>query len=102
MGHVFIQIDINECLVNNGGCNQKCDNTKGSYKCSCNIPGYELDTDGHTCIRKLQALIKIRILVCHDPAASRLLNIKKECIFDKEIFDLEKVSQPYFCPKYPL
>ena len=47
------QIDIDECSVNNGGCNQKCDNIKGSYKCSCTIPGYQLDTDGHTCVRKL-------------------------------------------------
>lgn len=34
-------VDINECSVNNGGCQQKCINSPGSYACSCNI-GYEL------------------------------------------------------------
>ncbi|XP_050541159.1 sushi, von Willebrand factor type A, EGF and pentraxin domain-containing protein 1 [Daktulosphaira vitifoliae] len=34
-------VDINECAINNGGCQQKCINNPGSYACSCNI-GYEL------------------------------------------------------------
>jgi cysteine-rich repeat protein len=40
--------DINECLVNNGGCspNATCTNTVGSYTCACN-PGYV--GDGITC-----------------------------------------------------
>lgn len=27
--------DINECAVSNGGCNQACINTQGSYQCQC-------------------------------------------------------------------
>ena len=40
--------DINECLIDNGGCTHTCDNTDGSYQCSCN-KGYELTSDGHNC-----------------------------------------------------
>jgi len=29
--------DINECDQNNGGCQQVCTNTRGSYMCSCHI-----------------------------------------------------------------
>jgi len=34
-------IDVNECLANNGGCNPNaiCENTIGSYNCSCKV-GY--------------------------------------------------------------
>nr|NP_001071840.1 Tolloid protein [Ciona intestinalis]BAE06735.1 Tolloid [Ciona intestinalis] len=38
-----------ECaLESNGGCQQKCINTLGSFKCAC-YPGYELSRDGMTC-----------------------------------------------------
>ena len=42
----FIYIDVNECQSDNGGCAQTCDNTDGSYQCSC-LNGYELANDGH-------------------------------------------------------
>lgn len=32
-------IDTNECLNDNGGCQQVCTNTNGSFQCSCNL-GY--------------------------------------------------------------
>jgi len=41
-------VDINECLTDSGGCTQKCNNTVGSYHCSC-WNGYELANDSHTC-----------------------------------------------------
>ena len=41
-------VDIDECLIDNGGCNQTCDNTNGSYQCSCS-EGYELTNDTHNC-----------------------------------------------------
>lgn len=40
--------DINECDLENDGCQQICINTNGSYNCSCN-PGYTLNTDGQFC-----------------------------------------------------
>ena len=32
----LISTDINECMTNNGGCQQHCSNSKGSYSCYCN------------------------------------------------------------------
>uniref|UniRef100_H2ZHT2 Metalloendopeptidase n=1 Tax=Ciona savignyi TaxID=51511 RepID=H2ZHT2_CIOSA len=37
-----------ECADSNGGCQQQCVNTLGSFKCGC-YPGYELSRDGVTC-----------------------------------------------------
>ena len=44
----IIAVDVDECLTNNGGCTQTCDNIAGSYQCSC-WDGYELGNDTHTC-----------------------------------------------------
>ena len=33
-------LDVNECLDQNGGCEQTCLNTEGSYQCGC-YEGYE-------------------------------------------------------------
>lgn len=41
-------LDIDECLVSNGGCADICTNTPGSYLCSCS-EGYELDSDAISC-----------------------------------------------------
>ena len=43
--------DTNECLTNNGGCQQNCANTDGSFACSCNL-GYALNADNMTCLGK--------------------------------------------------
>ncbi|XP_035689613.1 matrilin-2-like [Branchiostoma floridae] len=40
--------DKNECSSNNGGCDQTCTNTRGSYTCSCR-QGFVLDSDGRGC-----------------------------------------------------
>lgn len=45
---IEIFVDINECLTNNGNCSSTCNNTVGSYSCSCES-GYALDVDGHNC-----------------------------------------------------
>ncbi|XP_054747410.1 dorsal-ventral patterning protein tolloid [Anastrepha obliqua] len=43
-----IHIDLDECSINNGGCQQHCTNTYGSYMCSCRN-GYTLHNDEHNC-----------------------------------------------------
>ena len=40
--------DIVECDTNNGGCEQNCNNTVGSYYCTCDI-GFQLGDDYHEC-----------------------------------------------------
>ena len=41
-------LDINECLINRGGCSDMCTNTWGSFKCTCRT-GFTLNVDGRTC-----------------------------------------------------
>ena len=40
--------DIDECLEDNGGCDQGCRNTEGGHTCSCD-QGYTLNEDDFTC-----------------------------------------------------
>lgn len=40
--------DVDECAVNNGGCQHECRNTIGSYICSCHN-GFTLHENGHDC-----------------------------------------------------
>ncbi|KDR10358.1 Dorsal-ventral patterning tolloid-like protein 1, partial [Zootermopsis nevadensis] len=40
--------DMDECAINNGGCQHECRNTIGSYACSCHN-GFMLHENGHDC-----------------------------------------------------
>ena len=44
--------DVNECLTANGGCQQLCNNTVGSFFCACHI-GYSLQLNGFNCSGKI-------------------------------------------------
>ncbi len=50
----MILTDFDECSVD-GTCSQLCQNTNGSYHCSC-VEGYQLRPDGRGC----KALGKLR------------------------------------------
>ena len=41
--------DIDECQLGTDNCTQQCNNTDGSYLCSCN-GGFILDNDSYSCI----------------------------------------------------
>ena len=45
--HDFIP-DDNECMVENGGCKDRCINFPGGFRCGCQ-EGYKLAADGVTC-----------------------------------------------------
>ena len=51
----YLHLDINECETDNGGCDQNCNNTMGSFACSCD-PGYDSDNDGVSCNGKDQII----------------------------------------------
>ncbi len=40
--------DVNECLMDNGDCDQVCLNVRGYFYCDC-YQGYWLAADGRTC-----------------------------------------------------
>ena len=60
--------DIDECAVNNGGCDPlaTCTNTKGAFKCTCS-PGYNgvFNRYAFTCTGKLLFTVECRELWCH-------------------------------------
>ena len=48
---IFLILDIDECEVNNGGCDTTCINLVPHYRCECNR-GYYLDEDMLSCMGK--------------------------------------------------
>ena len=52
MGPTIILSDVNECQTSNGGCEQVCINTVGSFECSCNL-GFSLLSGGINCSGKV-------------------------------------------------
>ena len=40
--------DINECTINNGGCEQVCINIEGSHRCAC-YEGYSYNEESGEC-----------------------------------------------------
>ena len=41
--------DFDECSSNNGGCEQRCVNSHGSFRCMCQIGKYVLAENGRNC-----------------------------------------------------
>ena len=64
---LFILIDINECVDDFDGCQDGCENTIGSFFCTCPTfgPGYR--ANGTTCVgmysRFIGGLIALRIMI---------------------------------------
>ena len=46
--HYSENADIDECAEGTSGCSQQCNNTIGSFECSC-VDGYRLAFDGKIC-----------------------------------------------------
>ena len=52
---IKIFLDTDECSENNGGCQHVCNNTEGSFACSCN-EGYVLAEDRLSCNSEFYAI----------------------------------------------
>lgn len=48
----MLYADINECLIDNGGCDHICVDTQNSSRCLCNT-SYFLAEDNKTCIKNV-------------------------------------------------
>ena len=58
----YLITDINECSDSNGGCDDDCINTIGSFFCECDS-GYALQSNGKTCNGQLHVLILLDVVV---------------------------------------
>ena len=47
--HTYCVLDINECSINNGGCEYECHNMPGGAECSC-PRNHKLHENGKDCI----------------------------------------------------
>lgn len=47
-GCLILLLDINECRISNGGCEQICENFPGGFHCKCRT-GFQLLHDKQTC-----------------------------------------------------
>lgn len=54
---LFCFIDMDECKIDNGGCDEICVNTDGSFLCECG-PGKVLDPIMNVCISKLFVILQ--------------------------------------------
>ena len=52
----LVHSDIDECSINGNLCDQVCNNTKGSFECSC-MSGFILVDDGRTCVEVNECLL---------------------------------------------
>jgi len=55
--------DVDECRVNNGGCEHDCFNTIGSFECRCRN-GYFLAANGKNCIGRNYVCLSVCLSVC--------------------------------------
>ena len=74
MGFNFVVIDIDECLKEIHGCdvNAVCNNTLGSYKCTCK-DGYE--GNGTNCTGQSQAKVPNNVFTIKKKLTFKLIDV---------------------------
>nr|CAD7433326.1 unnamed protein product [Timema monikensis] len=58
-------VDVDECVINNGGCEDLCINSPGSYHCQC-PKGLRLSVNGKTCLDINECLLRNGHGPCQD------------------------------------
>ena len=66
--HDYCPLDIDECNNGEALCSQGCQNTPGSYHCTCQS-GFQLGANNATCEGTL--VVCFRDVTCHTPAFCR-------------------------------
>ena len=82
----FLHSDVNECSAATHGCNHICENTDGSYTCSCR-EGYYLNEDGRTCFPSCNGNFTEPTGSFHTPDwpdSYPSLDFRCECVIDIE------------------
>ena len=57
--YIELYLDVNECTVDNGGCEGTCVNTFGSFHCECG-DGLKISSNNKTCQGLLSPLVVIK------------------------------------------
>ena len=66
--------DVNECTAETHQCQQVCQNTIGSYMCTCNS-GFVLDGDGRTCRgMPKKVIVESKVSLSHNNIIQMLWN----------------------------
>ena len=61
----YLYADINECSVNNGGCQHLCVNLEGSFECQCQ-DGFQLSSNGRDCSGKQWHMKYVSGVCCYN------------------------------------
>ncbi|CAL1294950.1 unnamed protein product [Larinioides sclopetarius] len=73
--------EVDECADDSHGCEQKCVNTIGGYRCECAI-GFELHSDGKRCEDACGGVLKGERGVITSPSFPDLYPSNKQCIWE--------------------
>ena len=58
--YLCVHADVNECDTENGNCEHICQNTRGSFVCSCR-DGFALGTDHARCVGKKHGFLHYEV-----------------------------------------
>uniref|UniRef100_A0A915JRB8 Tolloid-like protein 2 n=1 Tax=Romanomermis culicivorax TaxID=13658 RepID=A0A915JRB8_ROMCU len=86
--------EFDECKSNIHGCQHKCVNTIGSYRCECDI-GYELNADGKTCEDACGGYLKNENGTLTSPNFPGAYPHKKKCIWEIEAQSQHRITMNF-------